>query len=132
MPSQPTLEQFVSSSSENFWCAWRDLNPHDRSHCILSAAWLPITPQAHILDAPRGFEPRFPDSESGVLPDRRWGKNFSREFFSQAPDRLIYIALLSIYHLLCDLPGEQTRLCTFSQLLYVQSIYDDRQLLDNH
>jgi hypothetical protein len=25
------------------------------------------------MDAPRGFEPRFPDSESGVLPYRRWG-----------------------------------------------------------
>jgi hypothetical protein len=27
------------------------------------------------LDARRGFEPRFPDSESGVLPDRRTGNN---------------------------------------------------------
>ena len=31
-----------------------------------------------ILDAPRGFEPRFPESKSGVLPDRRWGKNWRR------------------------------------------------------
>ncbi len=37
------------------WCRERDSNSHDRSHCVLSAARLPVPPSRHAV--PKGFEP---------------------------------------------------------------------------
>ena len=37
---------WAGTALQNFWCARRDSNPHDFTHCHLKAARLPIPPRA--------------------------------------------------------------------------------------
>src|SRR4029077_4789019 len=44
----------TGSAFRNLWCARRDSNPHDVTHCHLKAARLPIPPRAlREIDLPR-------------------------------------------------------------------------------
>src|ERR1700746_3900657 len=52
------------------WCARRDSNPHDVTHCHLKAARLPIPPRA----LKRGGTGFAPDHRIGAdVTKRRWG-----------------------------------------------------------
>jgi hypothetical protein len=51
----------------NFWCARRDSNPHDFTHCHLKAARLPIPPRALERSAP------------GLPPDRINGADVTNQ-----------------------------------------------------
>lgn len=52
-PARPRTPEFEAGASSippdghHYWCAERDLNPHDICHCPLKTACLPVPPPAH-------------------------------------------------------------------------------------
>src|SRR5262249_41091729 len=64
-------ESFVASMTYAAWCARRDSNPHDVTHCHLKAARLPVPPRA--LGRP-AFRSSRPGRINGAdVTNREWG-----------------------------------------------------------
>jgi hypothetical protein len=61
---------WAGTDLQNFWCARRDSNPHDFTHCHLKAARLPIPPRA-LKRSAKGLPP---DRINGAdVTNQGWG-----------------------------------------------------------
>ena len=79
----------INNLHKNFWCGWRDLNPHALRHQNLNLACLPISPHPHrwSLEAPR-FKRGFYNTPIFSVKGKRALSPSSHKTCPQATDRL--------------------------------------------